>query len=122
MLQITPDKKNTTETAEKPDDAIYCAGCRDLVTRTRWKISLGGSERVFTNPMGLTFNLVCFSEAPGAAAEGEATDDHTWFPGYFWNFALCRGCVRHLGWFYRRDSGGDAFFGLIKGRITGRPG
>jgi len=121
LLQTTPETGNPTELEEKTDDALYCAGCGHLVTRTRWKISMGGSERVFTNPLGVTFRVVCFSDAPGAAAEGAPTDAHTWFAGYAWNFALCRGCGRHLGWRYRRETGGDRFFGLIRDRLSGRP-
>ena len=125
MLQITPETENPTEADEKTDDAIFCAGCGHLVTRTRWKISMGGSEHVFNNPMGISFRIVCFTDAPGASAEGDSTDDHTWFAGYLWNFALCRGCGAHIGWHYRRDSGegggGDNFFGLIKNRLSSHP-
>ena len=52
MLQIKPDTDDTTEAEEKTDDALYCAACGHLVTRTRWAISMGGRERVFTNPTG----------------------------------------------------------------------
>ncbi len=122
MLQIKPEDETTTETDEKSDDAIYCAGCGHLVTRGRWKISLGGTERRFTNPLGISFTVVCFSDAPGAVGEGTATEKDTWFPGYLWNFALCRGCGRHLGWQYRNTAGSDEFFGLIKNRLSSRPG
>ncbi len=121
MLQIKPEGGNDTDTEEKTDDAIYCARCGHLVTRGRWKISMGGTERVFTNPVGISFTIVCFSESPGVTAEGDPTDEHTWFPGYLWNFALCRGCGGHLGWQFRQEAGADAFFGLIKDQLTSHP-
>ena len=121
MLQIAPEDETPVDTDEKTDDAIYCARCGHLVTRTRWKIALGGGEHVFTNPAGITFRVVCFAEAPGAAAEGGATDDHTWFPGYLWCFALCKGCGTHLGWHYQGDASADNFFGLIKDKLTNHP-
>ncbi len=122
MLQIKPEDETPTDTEEKTDDALYCARCGHLVTRTRWKIYMGGSERVFTNPAGFTFRVVCFSDAPGASAEGEPTAEHTWFAGYQWNFALCRGCGGHLGWHFRQETGGaDQFFGLVKDRLSSNP-
>ena len=121
MLQITPETETPADAEEKTDDALYCAGCGHLVTRGRWKILMGGAERVFTNPAGHTFILVCFSDAPGASAEGDPIGDHTWFAGYLWCFALCRGCGRHLGWHYHSDGGGDKFFGLIKDRLSSQP-
>ena len=121
MLQIKPEDETPADADEKTDDAIYCARCGHLVTRTRWKISIAGGKQVFTNPVGLSFHVVCFAEAPGASAEGDPTDEHTWFPGYLWNFALCRGCGGHIGWHFRQEAGGDAFFGLIKDRLTSHP-
>ena len=118
MLQITPETGPDAKTKDKTDDALFCARCGHLVTRTRWKIAIGGGEQTFTNPAGYTFLVACFAEAPGAGVEGEPTGLHTWFPGYLWCYALCRGCGRHLGWHYQSDSGGDAFFGLIKDRLS----
>ena len=121
MLQITPETETPADAEEKTDDALYCASCGHLVTRGRWKILMGGAERVFTNPAGHTFILVCFSDAPGVSAEGDPTGDHTWFAGYLWCFALCRGCGRHLGWHYQSDGGGNKFFGLVKDRLSSQP-
>ena len=118
MLQIAPETGDDAATKEQTDDALYCARCGHLVTRTRWKIALGGGERLYTNPAGYSYLVVCFAEAPGAAAEGEPSEQHTWFPGYLWCYALCRGCGGHLGWHYRQGAGGDQFFGLIKDRLS----
>ncbi len=119
MLQIAPDAKNETETAE--DDPIYCAGCGHLITRERWAISIDGHERVFINPAGRVFRIRCFDEAPGAADTGDPTKEHTWFPGYAWNFALCRVCDAHLGWRFVGGQAPPVFYGLIKTALTTAP-
>ena len=49
-------------------------------------------------PHGLAFIIALFAEAPGCQAEGEATEYFSWFPGYAWQVAHCRGCRAHLGW------------------------
>ena len=121
MLQIAPDVDIEREVDEKTDDAIYCANCGKLITRGRWKLSLGGHEHVFTNPAGVTFRILCFTEAPGAASAGDLTDKFTWFVGYLWNFARCRGCGELLGWHYCSDDDPPKFFGLIKPRLSSRP-
>jgi hypothetical protein len=35
---------------------------------------------------------------------GTPTDEYSWFPGYSWTIATCKGCSEHLGWvFYERN-------------------
>ena len=112
--------KIKTETREQGDDPLYCARCGHLVTRGRWAFAPAVGE-VFTNPAGHTFHLRCFTEAPGATDAGAPTDDFTWFPGYEWNFALCRGCSEHLGWRYMGEAAPPVFWGLIKDRLSSQP-
>ena len=119
MLQIVPDGAADTETEETTDDAINCAGCGHLVTRGRWRLSMDGHEHTFFNPAGRVFRVLCFREAPGALDEGVPTDDFTWFRGYRWNFAYCKGCDAHLGWRFLGIGEPPVFFGLIKGKLAG---
>lgn len=121
MLQIAPDAELDVEQDEKTDDAIYCARCGHLATRTRWALSMDGHEHVFFNPSGVVFRVVCFAEAPGIADEGQPTDEFSWFKGYFWNFALCKGCGEHMGWRFSGDADPQAFYGLIKNRLSSQP-
>ncbi len=121
MLQKAPKEEKKTEADAGTDDAIYCAKCGHLLTRMRWAVDIGGHERVFINPAGRVFRVACFKEAPGAEDVGEPTDEHTWFPDYEWNFALCRGCGEHLGWRFAGNAPPAVFFGLIKTALTQSP-
>jgi len=115
MLQIAQEFEHEIQLAEKTDDALYCRACGHLVTRRRWLLDRGGIEHRLTNPLGVTFTVICFIAAPGAARFGTPTREHSWFEGYEWCFALCRGCEAHLGWSYH---GTTEFFGLIKDRLS----
>jgi hypothetical protein len=119
MLQIAPEGAGKTETEETTDDVINCAMCGHLVTRGRWRLDIDGHEHVFFNPAGRVFRVLCFREAPGAADQGDPTGEFTWFKGYKWNFAHCRGCNAHLGWRFTGTVAPPVFFGLIKGKLAG---
>lgn len=67
------------------------------------------------NPAGIAYRVACFREAPGAVGWGEASEFFSWFRGTAWQIALCAACRAHVGWGYRRDSGG--FYGLIVERV-----
>ena len=122
MFDAEEETAPAGETAEQPDDALFCARCGHLVTRRRWAFSpAGGHERICANPAGRMFKVLSFLEAPGAADRGPPTEDATWFQGYAWNFALCRGCSTHLGWRYTGDLDPPLFWGLIKDLLVSQP-
>lgn len=66
----------------------------------------------FSNPQGITFDILCYRSALGCYHGGESTDYYSWFEGYSWQFAYCSDCDTHLGWYYR-SLHGDDFYGLI---------
>ena len=118
MLQIVEKTDTETVSDEDTDDELLCAACGRLLTRGRWRFSMNGDhEHTVFNPAGRIFTVLCFKEAPGVAAIGEATDHFTWFRGYPWRVAVCRGCDAHVGWRYEADK---VFFGLIKSKLTDR--
>lgn len=119
MLDQAPTIDSITE--DKTDDALYCTDCGHLITRTRWVISKCGHERVFINPAGRVFRICCFSDAPGVITLGEPTVEHTWFPPFAWNFAMCDGCGIHTGWRFVDENAQDCFFGLMKTALTTAP-
>jgi len=100
---------------------LFCANCRHPVTNQDERISvLGEHEHSCTNPHGMTFHIGCFRRAGGCEPVGTQTTEHSWFPGYAWEIALCATCQAHLGWQF--VSTGDYFFGLILGHLTSRAG
>ena len=68
------------------------------------------------NPGGVEYVIAGFREAAGCAAEGERSDYWSWFAGFAWQAAVCRGCGAHLGWSFTGES--DAFYGLILERLS----
>lgn len=122
MLEIAPGSKVEEEIQKQTDDSIFCAKCGHRVTRTRFRLSKGGShDHVFFNPAGVMFEVLCFKEAEGVVDVGPSTEDHTWFPGYGWNFALCINCSDHLGWCFKGDGDPPVFFGLIRNKLSDKP-
>ena len=99
-------------------DVFYCFLCDHEITSERARISVNGSAKhVFTNPDGIVFQLGCFAAATGCAQTGTPTEEHTWFAGYNWRFALCANCHTHLGWLYSNEDD-STFYGLILDRIV----
>lgn len=111
---VEPIIDNETDDVEASD--IYCAACSHVVTQTDWRRTVAGAhEHTFFNPAGIVFRALCFREAPGIIAVGAPSREFSWFAGYAWRIALCGGCGTHLGWLFADT---DAFFGLIKPKLT----
>ena len=101
--------------AEK-EKRLLCRFCLEPVTDNSQKTtSLGRFVHCRTNPAGFTFEFGCYADAPGCSTVGEATTEHTWFPGHSWKLAVCRSCGEHLGWSFRGDA---SFYGLILDRLV----
>jgi hypothetical protein len=100
---------------------ILCQTCQHPVTTSHQKIEIDGQHsHQCTNPGGVTYELGCFSTAPGCIRRGIPTVEFTWFTGYYWNFALCANCLTHLGWFYQKSSQ-EHFHGLILANLQEFP-
>lgn len=113
-----PDVAEVPELTEVPelDDTLRCAKCQHEVTAGRFAIEVDGAHaHTFRNPGGWSYRIGCYAEAGGAVPSGQATDEHTWFPGFAWRFAHCQGCSTHLGWWFVGP--GRAFAGLILARL-----
>jgi cereblon len=82
-----------------------CIACGGLITSSDRLIRMGtGTRHEFVNPAGVRCDFHTFFSCPGAVAHTEATEAHTWFPGYRWSLAFCRRCGHHLGWHYEATS------------------
>ena len=124
FLQREPRRREDAPRPEKRDEpgagvgrALVCAECLHAVTSTSARIRVsGGDSHTFANPHGFVFHVACYAVAPGCAAVTEASTDFSWFPGYAWQVAVCRGCGTHLGWLFR--SADSHFHALIVDRLA----
>jgi len=107
-----PDRLTEASKTTSPDAWLQCANCGHDITRPVSAIEVNGDHlHTVFNPAGLLFRVRCFRDAPGVVEHGDPTDHFTWFKGYRWRFAHCRGCGQHIGWGYQGEA--DGFFGLI---------
>lgn len=92
---------------------ILCKVCGHPITSTHYKIEVNAQhQHLFSNPVGLFYEIGCFSKANGCINKGSPTLEYTWFTGYAWRFAFCSNCFMHLGWFYQSEH--NHFYGLIR--------
>jgi len=106
------------ELAVDEEKGLCCGACGFRITTWRQRISVGGAfEHTFVNPGGYVYRIGCFREAPGCFDAEEPTSEHSWFKGYAWQYAVCGGCLAHLGWVYSGGAG-ERFHGLILDRLS----
>lgn len=97
--------------------ALHCKSCRTKISRHDLSMRIGGKHlHVFFNPHGLVFEIGCFESAKNIMANGNPTEEFTWFPGYAWQALTCTGCSTMLGWRYAGNDHG--FYGLILSALT----
>ena len=124
LTETKPDKKEGAESEVQTRERCgqsdlandwLCAWCLNRVASEKDRYSHNGqNEFSFTNPEGIRFEILTFSQTPGCKERGVPTLDHTWFPAYAWSYCVCAGCGTHLGWHY---TGPGKFTGLIRERI-----
>jgi hypothetical protein len=113
-----PAREPAGETDTEEERLILCRQCGWAITNPKARITVDGAHRhTFANPHGLLFEIGCFHSADGCVIVGPATDDFTWFKGFFWRIAVCRQCGIHLGWRFE-TKGLRHFTGLILDRLT----
>lgn len=105
--EIETTEKTEAEPEENPEHPILCAACGTIISyREHILRYAGSSEHIFTNPHGFVFRVGLFREAPGVFTVGDWTEEFSWFTGFAWRFAVCGGCMTHLGWEYSGEPGG----------------
>jgi hypothetical protein len=124
LLERTPRRpvggRRPDERTALDDDVgrvLVCASCLHAITTAGASIEMAGSHaHTFANPHGFVFHIRCFAVAPGCAAASEPSTYFSWFAGYAWKIAVCRGCGEHLGWLFLSDD--SRFHGLIADRLA----
>jgi hypothetical protein len=95
-----------------------CAWCLNRVANEKDRFRYEGrDEFTFSNPEGIRFEIITFSQTLGCRRSGVPTLalEYTWFAGHAWSYCHCDSCSQHLGWFF---SGQFDFAGLIKNRLV----
>ena len=111
--QASPRSSQAEQTQR--ERALLCSSCGRPITTPKARIEVSGAHaHTFCNPHGLVYQVGVFDDAPGAGATGPDEHFFSWFPGYAWRVAHCRGCMVHVGWCY----GDGDFWGLILDRLT----
>lgn len=114
-VEQEPGTRTRPATSEAEGDWL-CGWCHTCVANDQDRFSVDGkSEFTFSNPEGVRFEILTFSETRRCDQAGAPTLEHTWFPGHAWSFCHCGECGQQLGWFYR---GTSEFVGLIRARIV----
>ncbi len=112
--RLDEEEETTTE------GVIVCRSCGAAITRREHRVARGGGHRhTQMNPHGYFFRLLCFADASGARARGAPSARWSWFDGFAWLIAECRGCGTHLGWRFvpTAPGNGQPFYGLIEDRL-----
>ncbi|MBW2735407.1 MAG: hypothetical protein JRH20_23735 [Deltaproteobacteria bacterium] len=95
---------------------LVCAACGRFVTSRAEAIEVADHhEHTFVNPAGFVYKIGCFAEA-FCRAEGPASSNWSWFPGYHWQAVLCTSCGVQLGWLFRSTP--HTFYGLVLERLA----
>jgi hypothetical protein len=108
-------KGRTVPTVSAGEGDWLCAWCLNRVANEKARFKFKGTDEfAFSNPAGIVFEIITFSQTLGCKQSGVPTLEHTWFAGYAWSYCQCGSCGLHLGWYY---TGPQDFVGLIKTRI-----
>ena len=119
VAQPAPARRPTPRPAQDEGEGrvLACAVCRQKITTTAARISVGGAhEHSFANPHGFRFHIGCFARVVGCVPVGEPSSYWSWFPAYTWQIEDCGSCAGHLGWLFRTDD--HRFHGLILDRLV----
>lgn len=123
LLQQTTSPLDTlldalNETRRRSHNPLRCISCGNPVTTPEERFARDGKTAFhFVNPGGYQFDICLYRNALGCYPNGDACGQHSWFPPYYWQPALCDQCDLHLGWYYQQSSG-DNFWGLITALLT----
>lgn len=114
--QLIRHTHSETQKISFPKKAIFCKQCLNEITAEIFSTEKNHSScHSFANPYGYIFTIRCFSKAPGTITSGKGSNEFSWFTEYFWQVALCKKCMTHLGWKFLGTD--DSFYGLIDDKL-----
>ncbi|EZA51920.1 protein cereblon isoform X2 [Ooceraea biroi] len=109
------------------DDKIYeCASCESLIGRQSHMFPMNreGPQGTYVNPGGVLHETITFYHVVGVMlSDSNPSTEYSWFPGYAWTIASCKGCRRHVGWKFtavQNDLKPKRFWGLTRRSLKNR--
>src|SRR6266478_849366 len=97
IVQPQLDARAAPEVSSVAGDWL-CAWCLNRVANEKDRFKYEGQDEfAFSNPAGVHFEIITFSQTLGCQQSGIPTLEDTWFPGHAWSHCLCDSCGQHLG-------------------------
>ncbi|XP_012267633.2 protein cereblon [Athalia rosae] len=102
------------------DRLLTCSSCDDFIGKQSdvFPMNKEGPQSAYCNPAGIIHETVTLYKAQGLILNDEVPQtEYSWFPGYAWTIALCKGCHGHMGWKFtavHSDLRPQAFWGLTR--------
>ncbi|XP_011062316.1 PREDICTED: protein cereblon isoform X1 [Acromyrmex echinatior] len=84
------------------EDKIYvCVNCESFIGRQSHMFPMNkeGPQGTYVNPGGVIHETITFYHVQGVVLNNsDPSTEYSWFPGYAWTIAICKGCRHHVGW------------------------
>ncbi|KAG5307589.1 CRBN protein, partial [Pseudoatta argentina] len=84
------------------EDKIYvCVNCESFIGRQSHMFPMNkeGPQGSYVNPGGVIHETITFYHVQGVLLNNsDPSTEYSWFPGYAWTIAICKGCRHHVGW------------------------
>ncbi|BES92127.1 protein cereblon homolog [Nesidiocoris tenuis] len=80
--------------------AYYCLSCDLLIGHQEdfFAMSAEGAQSTYVNPGGFVHDTVTLLKASHLSLISHPSAEFSWFPGYYWQIAVCTHCHKHIGW------------------------
>ncbi|XP_012226592.1 protein cereblon isoform X1 [Linepithema humile] len=109
------------------EDNIYvCVNCESFIGRQSHMFPMNreGPQGTYVNPGGVIHETITFYHVQGVMlSDTPPSTEYSWFPGYAWTIAICKGCLHHVGWKFtatESDLRPKAFWGLTRRSLKNR--
>ncbi|XP_001603993.2 protein cereblon isoform X1 [Nasonia vitripennis] len=103
------------------DRILVCSNCEKHIGNQSdlFPMSKEGPQSTFCNSGGFIHDTVTLYQAKNLTLNAEPPSaEYSWFPGYAWTIATCKGCGIHMGWQFTADKDKtlrpSAFWGLTR--------
>jgi hypothetical protein len=106
----TPPSKSehpkSEEELREEERRFYCRKCEIHIANHSDIIQVGDIPVLSAqiNPHGYVHEVITVHTIQNFSLFGPPEPADSWFPGYFWRYLICKGCIAHLGWSYHNTN------------------